>query len=1365
MWLFKIKTKKKFEMYKGPILTLIVSSLILTGCFWNQKQAKKSPAGNILVTFTNKTYVVDRLEGSIYLNYEKGFPHTFTLHFQQIRIKDSQKEQTPIPPGTQFVIEYETAEKSGNSYKKITKEIPVQTNEDGYITWSEEYPYKHTFKARWIGLNRTIKGTDGSFYHGKEVIETAVNPWILETEEGKEFPLVIDRRPLYYDENAHILQRYSYEPEGLKFLTERSSEKPQLWVPSISLQMRFSRDDSGREDLDLEKLIKSYTTLCGFDENGNKINYSGKPAPCYTRKLKMVLDIPLEMMILGVKGKIKGAPISGGTYNVKAYIAAQLNYDDDEFQYYTIHRKQFLEKKDVNKGRSTEGVHQSTESLTVEFPMDILFGNLNATYKVILEIENNENLFKKFQGVYTLEEGIQVGPRQDNIENDPWLKAEYESFYEEKDFQIRDKEIDVIPSVIELKSLFNDKDKTLQEIEDRIGTMGFRANQLEVTVKDQNIRFANVKTSKICKENENVIERTIEYSVEARFVDFFNKHPKQLPFRIIIENPAPKNGEPRFKEIYKTEAIENNNDPQYYFTRSDSSIKMYDELKHKNYNRQIYTTRIIHYISLDGQFYGQAHIGLNPWQGQFQFGKDLTVINLDEIRTSRDGVSFPRLVINQFRAVNFFPFYMIDKLLNIHMSHNYYFLFQVIIARHDNIEHGRHPMGREFIRDGYYLARILIMRNPQEVNDLKRIRYYDEYEEERETILINETMEPSFVKGGEYLSHVDTVIKVRGNWVNIYVPAHFTHQQFVYIASRNQISIEVYPADPAGFEYKNVNEKGEVKQGEECELDLEQTDWKPYFNCKAIGKDSLTSPDCHELVILPHTAPMQTNDWVNWNVLRPKHAPFLKNTDQIINQSEVGRKRKRFTFYPETDTEEQNQNPTPSDSNSDPKEKPLVVDPRRANCPVETAYPWEGPSNLSGRTTTSSFDSCFGGREDLIAGARRKDFPDEGEAVAIIEEEMGEDLEIHENILPEALKKFADDNALKLVDLSYPEEVEKLVTDLNETGSLFEEQARKISKTLSQQEPPKENGTTRSRRGRTAQESDSESELHIFFSAMVQLLEKLGVDKMKELENEIQEQCVLEEEPGIWERVVGFFSFWSSEDETEEPSNDTISDIGQSTQNFSLKRFFISRAGIDPKVADYLNGCVVDLIRTKLEQGLSDSEFAESDSYTDRAQKNVERNSIAGIYDPSQKNLQDLLIKGAYLIVLEMDREHLKSIVNEGVTTNNYKDPKIGSFIHNLCSFWFEKYFSDYLESEQMIAAYANFIRKFDYNSILENKDINYSNFDLDGFFKLTGMDDGSQSKKCVKDYTNCLLNARCNLSDSRSCKYKTEDNSCFVFC
>ena len=1368
---------------------LTISFLLLQGCWWNQNQPVP-PSGSYAGSFTNKTYVVDRLEGAGYLSYKEGFPHTFTLLFDTC-ITDSKKSRTSVPINTKFIIEYETAEKSGDSYKKVTRRTPVDANEGGCIRWSEEYPYKYVFKSRWIGLNRIIEGSDGSFYHGKEIVETAVNPWIFETEEGGEFPSVIDRRPLYYDQHAHILQRYPYEEEGLEFLMEGAVEYPQLWVANIDLQMRFAKDHLDRKDLSKEELIKSYTTLCGFDEHGNKVNFIEGESLCYNRKLIMDLAIPLQILTLGVKGKGEGASIDGGTYNIKAYLVVQPEGVKED-RYYLLHREKYLEKKNVSKGHSTEGTYQSTEFLTVEFPVNILFGHFNATYKLILEIENNDGLFKKFEGVYTLGDKIQIGSRQGDVKNDNWLIAQYKSLFRDKNFQTGDKAIHEIASM-ELASLFNGPEETQKEILKRLKKMGFHTNQLEVIVNDGEIRFANVKSNKNCYESENVIERIIEYSVTANFKDFFEKDPKRVPFRVIIENPSAKNPADRLKEIRK----KTDGEEGPYFTHSGASIKIYDELYHKNYNRQIYTERKIHYISEDGQFYGQARVGLNPWQGQFQFGKDLTTAS--GIRTKRNGVPFPRLVINQFRAINFFPFYLIDKLLNIHISHNYYFLFQVIIQRPDNIEHGRHPMGREFIRDGYHLARVLIIRNPLEADTVKTVSYLEDYNKKREELLYNESLEPSFVKGGEYLSHVDTVINVRGNWVNIYVPAHFNHQQFIYLASRNQIAIQVYPADPRGFVYKEE----EVGEGQECELNLEKTVWRPYFSCRDLGTNSLESDDCHELEIMPHTAAMQTNDWQNWNVLR--RAPLL-NTDMIIDQSELGKKRRHFTLHPLNGTRSPLKNPSKKNNLSTKKDKLLVVNPRPARCSVEPAYPGMGAmdapaQDLSGRSRTpvpvpgkGESDECFGDKTQILALGDPADFmTDKTPVVDVVEELEKKPIQKTaerdgntEDILPEILRQFADDNALKIVDLSKPEEAQKLVSDLNETGIFFEEQSKEISVLLSQQissstevgENPNVHGQAMG--DHSAQETEGEAEA--LSAALTRLLDMLGSEKLGKLKQEIHAQCRPEEEEweqGIWWKIKTSTSrFFSLEDKEESGTGEdtswgeSFSNTWSSITEFSAKDFFLSKMELGD-FAKYYNECSLGLIRKELEtvigkytDGSDATDESQDRNAVDAVREVVERNSIVQMYEPiKEENDAEFLIKTTFLIVAKTTQNQIASVVNRGVTTKNYKEPVVGSFIHNLCQFWFDKYFSEYLTSKQMMVAYTNFIKKFDYNEILENRDLTYSNFDVDGLFNFLGVNEAKGPGQCVQGYSNCLLNVRCDLSDSLSCGYRTkEDSSCTHF-
>ena len=237
-----------------------------------------------------------------------------------------------------------------------------------------------------------------------------------------------------------------------------------------------------------------------------------------------------------------------------------------------------------------------------------------------------------------------------------------------------------------------------------------------------------------------------------------------------------------------------------------------------------------------------------------------------------------------------------------------------------------------------------------------------------------------------------------------------------------------------------------------------KTDWRPYFSCKDLGTTSLVSDDCHELEIMPHTAPMQTNDWVNWNVLR--RAPFL-NTDIIINQSELGKRRKHFTFHPLNGTRlSSNDQKDHSEKNghSGKKDKPLVLNTRAARCPVESAYSGMGAmdapaQDLSGRSRTPApipkkgepDTECFGDKKQILSLGDEKDFMrDKTPVVDVVETEEdpvqktvehSEDTE--KDILPDILRKFADENALKVVDLSKSDEAQKLVTDLNETGAFF----------------------------------------------------------------------------------------------------------------------------------------------------------------------------------------------------------------------------------------------------------------------------------------------------------------------------------------
>ena len=193
------------------------------------------------------------------------------------------------------------------------------------------------------------------------------------------------------------------------------------------------------------------------------------------------------------------------------------------------------------------------------------------------------------------------------------------------------------------------------------------------------------------------------------------------------------------------------------------------------------------------------------------------------MRTDTDGVPKPALIINQFKSVKLFPFYGLDKLLNIHIFHREYFLFQPFIARPDDLGLGKHFRSRELLRDGYYIVRLLLLRNPQETGDLARVlnmrraggtennrykvsrknavSYENSFDKQ---IFDKDIKDMAFdfdINKAEYITHTDTIVKAQANFLNLYMVLHVTTQQLYYIGSRNLIIIEVSPVDPSGFAF------------------------------------------------------------------------------------------------------------------------------------------------------------------------------------------------------------------------------------------------------------------------------------------------------------------------------------------------------------------------------------------------------------------------------------------------------------------------------------------------------------------------------------------------------------------------------------
>ena len=817
-------------MYK--FLNIILISFLIISCVGREKHPK-----GVYVSST-APFIVEEIAKSgnavtpINIIEKAALADRFIISLSTC-LKDSIRQDVPIQ-NVEFIIEYQN---DINSESKKT--ISVVTDSKGCITWDEEYPYRYTIKPVWLVLNRNIKVERGPFA-GQETIPLAVNPWL--TADDK-FPAILDLRPIY-SKNHNILKKYPPQQKGLEYLFSKSNyaSYPQLWAHKLDVQIKPKILKQTRNVKDL--LDGKYQEDC-VNESEN--------SSCHYRNFTMNLTVPLDLRTYSLGGDLIDNSLNGGSYKVKFQLLAIPNIHESV---YRIHKN--ICEKEIKINDISES--QSTKFISVECDISIAHFNPNAQHKLAVEIVPDKPLpFKKFQGLYTIDlsNAAYIGSvRSYNI--DSHLDKEYGSF---------DKEISILESLnIEFYSGNVKK-----------SDHGFQPVTLSVTL--DNIKFSDVVNNETCQTNESAVKRQIRYISKACLVDTItDRKYNKTKFRIFIEDEnnlerkefCVKRSSSNEKGIaYPSKSCSPEEIPE---TDQHGCISWSDIVDHNIYDRQRYKKIKAKFINEEYDVYGDTTYAVNPWQRAFQFSHDIDRLGDDGTRTSVTGVDKPKLIINQFKSVNLFPSYVLDKFLNLHVFQNIYFLFQPFITRHDNVSLGKDHKSRGIIRDGYYIVRVLVARNPQENEVIQRVSTVKQHKTLREEVS-NEKQSPQF-KDLKYLTHVDTVIKAEANFLNLYMPLSFTKDQMLYLGSRNIISIEVIPADPSKFVFKPIQ-----KEGDTCEIDLEKTEWAPYFD--------------HDLINQPYAGAFNAQAWTNWNVLRSdKHL----DTDRIIERDSIGKKYMYFNL-------------------------------------------------------------------------------------------------------------------------------------------------------------------------------------------------------------------------------------------------------------------------------------------------------------------------------------------------------------------------------------------------------------------------------------------------------------------------------------
>ena len=862
----KIKQRREGRA-KAVVLFLlsVFSVFFLPSCAWFEVQIQGSVTDIYSGTCNtgNGFFIVSQIEKSE--NYQPititpdddGLNKTFTLNLKAC-LREFIKQDNSIPH-TRFTVEYyRSIEHKEKGIKQVEKPL---SDHDGCIQWQETYEYKYTVKPPWIGLVRTIIKDEGP-YAGAERIPLAVNPWLSERDKV-DHPPILDMRCEYSkDHDLFRKDPKKYNPNGLKYLAEiKSEERPLLWVPDVSLQMSETTPDTssfikevGKADSEKEAIrnfLKRYDPECGSNgvirEN------------CYRRPLEVVLYVPLQLRTVDEIG-VTESELLGGTYDVETRLVI---FPDGDQKVYLLHEEDSCLKRGLE-------LNQTNKSLSFTCLFSLSRFTQSAKYKLVLRIKPSlENLhFKAFEGVYTINLNFQ------NERKDFRIDTIYDEKYSEV-LKTR-KELTIIDDMSIVKiSNTNGSFSETDEGEGKNYLHHFYEGPIGGSSKFYTLlldgygeyKLSHIKgVVKDCSERENVVQRTAVFVGKICLTDVLkSRNISSTSFHVFLEKE-----EDAIKEIFVGEKGRR----KLFRTDGEGCIHVPVEIKHNIYDRQKYFKVDVHILSNDLNLYGKVRLALSPWQRAFQAFQDAQHLSKEYIRFDKEGTDKPKLIINQFRSINLFPSYGLDKLLNIHLFHRIYLLFQPFIRRPDNLALGTYFRSRELLRDGHYLVRVLILRNPQETGHtgpFARVGRTDEHDRERANKIMEDRIN---LEGARYITHTDSVVKAKANFINFYMPLYLSTRQFYYIASRNFIVIEIHPADPSRFVYKEDDDD----EGQ-CEVDTEETIWEPFF--------------CDELINSPYVGAINLQNWVNWNLLQPAKQT---DTDKIVEQSELGKKYKHFDF-------------------------------------------------------------------------------------------------------------------------------------------------------------------------------------------------------------------------------------------------------------------------------------------------------------------------------------------------------------------------------------------------------------------------------------------------------------------------------------
>ena len=920
----------------------------------------------------NQTFIIDEIkEGELFISEESALPEKFTLKLKAC-IRAYEKIETKLPHTFWAISRNKQILKTVDNFKnekKAKASTVLSTNKDeiikttadgtGCISWEEEYNYAHNDQSEWIILERHIRGIS-SQRPGVCTIPLAVNPW-LQLEKNKNIQ-VADYRDRYTRNNPIINKRIKKNINGLSYLKQKKEEERQNKVDIIIDPLQLNTDNT----------ISTKETQRVFQNTIiAKLTYKIRDIHGALQSNAVTQgDFVIEPTLLINERTTQGDNITEDFMKINANnsVPVQTDFSDkqltsDAFQWTTPferHHSQIkLYLKVTPLGGTAQRINPFEGIYRIGNRLDKLLSNNTLTLPLndILRIKYDNKILEKSENTFSNKANPDPVALNECLKNRPGNQV-YKCISLDKTLEESSRgalragwlvgDLDI--RFFQMKKenwLFREITSLIKtNISDRsLGTIGKEPITIEVldlnsgtldtiskrTQDNGNISFNITTQQKWYKKQKYFLKR----------IRFYTNTKELKSEKIIAINPWDYG----FTHGYEVDQADDIRATCLTDTTQDKT-KVKNLLLKTNQHftpDEIETIqKMFCYNPSETTYPINSQVTFLSWDKTFNLFKETlnplfdpplnTRNNPAEIFyhkfTSVNKVKLPESYIHLFRSINKYPTPIIDSSLTREVYYNIRFKLTPRVVRHDDVPRGQQNKGP--LRDGVYIFQMAVLKNDQgkfsgrtamvqSKAQFKPDPYIDTPLSSTLPLFSCPINQKDCVKIEDFIIPPRNIpIIIKDGMVKVDIPIHIRSEHLLFADSKNLIVFRILPADP-----KSIVCQENFHEPLECTLNTIKEGKVIYSSAFDWNKTNqqITTANPHDYDMFFHTykTPFIPSIWANWNITHELDIPFddLAEHYEYLKVNELLNQKLKYWKEIESFTEEKQERETSTSNNSE----------------------------------------------------------------------------------------------------------------------------------------------------------------------------------------------------------------------------------------------------------------------------------------------------------------------------------------------------------------------------------------------------------------------------------------------------------------